>query len=304
MLGAGKFTYDVVESWGRLPAGKSYGYTHGVVVDSQDRVYIFNQSTDAVACFEADGTFLHSWGEAFAAGAHGMYLSVENGAEYLYLTDLERHLVVKTTLDGQTIWEMGPPDRPDLYSSRELYQPTDVCVAPNADFYVCDGYGENWIHQYNAGAEYVRSWGGKGEAPGQLDCPHGVWVDTRGEEPVLLVADRGNKRIQTFTLDGKHAGFVKDELRLPCCFYQSEGELYIPDLLARVTIFDRDNRLITHLGDNLGIWQDKAWPNVPSEALQPGKFVAPHAVCVDSRGDLYVAEWYERGRVTKLARKA
>ncbi len=43
--------------------------------------------------------------------------------------------------------------------------------------------------------------------------------------------------IQTFTLNGEHTGFVKDELRLPCWFYQFDGELYISDLLARVTIF-------------------------------------------------------------------
>jgi len=272
-------------------------------VDKEDNVHIFNQSEDAVVTFDREGSFLNSWGAQFAKGAHGMFLSTEDDAEYLYLTDLQRHCVTKTTLHGEVVWVLSAPDIPDVYASPEAYQPTDVAVAPNGDFYVCDGYGQNWIHHYDRNAKYLRSWGGKGSDAGQLDCPHGLWFDTRGEKPLLLVADRGNKRIQIFTPDGRHLGFITDELRLPCCFYQFGQELYIPDLLARVTILDLENKLICHLGDNPDIWQRDGWPNIPATDLQPGKFVAPHAVCVDSQGDLYVAEWYEKGRITKLRRR-
>jgi len=301
-LGQGSHVYEVVENWAKLPQGIRLGYTHGVVVDSRDRVYIFNQSENAVLVFEQDGKFMNSWGREFAKGAHGMFMSKEGEDEYLYLTDLDRHLVVKATANGEILWELGRPELADIYQREEQYQPTDVAVAPNGDFYICDGYGQNWIHQYNSKVEYIRSWGGKGSAPGQLDCPHGIWVDTRGAEPLLLVADRGNQRIQRFTLDGDHVDFVTAELRLPCCCYQFGDEMYIPDLLARVTIFDRSNRVITHIGDNPDIWKRKDWPNLPPEDLLIGKFVAPHALCVDSCGDLYVVEWHERGRVTKLRR--
>ncbi|MBI2302095.1 MAG: hypothetical protein HYU66_24595 [Armatimonadetes bacterium] len=303
-LGSGTHTYEVVDGWGQLPEGIRTGYTHGVVVDQHDRVYIHNQSKDAVLIFEPDGTFVGSWGEQFAGGAHGMFLARENGHEVLYLSDYAQHAVVKTTLDGQEIWRRGVPDLPHVYPTENLYKPTDACVAPSTgDVYVCDGYGESWIHQYTQSGDYLRSWGGKGGEPGKMLCPHGIWVDTRGAEPVLLAADRGNNRLQSFTLDGQHLGFVTEELRQPCCFYQFEGDLVIPDLQSRVTVFDEDNRLITHLGDNPNGWTKEGWPNLPPEEFEVGRFSSPHAACVDSHGDIYVVEWTVNGRITKLARK-
>ena len=32
----------------------------------------------------------------------------------------------------------------------------------------------------------------------------------------------------------------------------------------------------------------------------PGKFVAPHGACFDHAGNIFVVEWVEVGRVTKL----
>lgn len=303
ILGSGNYRYQVAEGWGKPPAHIQYGNTHGVVVDSQDRVYVHNASQHAVAVYDREGNFLQSWGEEFAVGAHGMYYSKEADGEYLYLADEARHLVAKTTLDGEVLFRVGVPDRPDLYASEEQYRPTDVAVAPNGDFYVVDGYGQSWIHIYNAAGEYQSSFGGKGSEPGKVDCPHGIWVDTRKAEPELYVADRSNHRIQVFTLGGEHIRFVTDEMDLPCCFYQFEDDLYIPDLNSRVTIIGPDDKLITHLGEDQTAYKTEGWPLRPlPEDRKVGSFVSPHAVCVDSHGDIYVAEWVPDGRVTKLVR--
>ena len=301
-LGGGSHTYEIVEGWGQLPGDVRFGYTHGVVVDSQDRVYVFNQSKDAIIVFDQDGRFVQSWGEKFKKGAHGMFLNREGDREYLYLTDSELPAVVKTTLDGDEVLSLDPPDLPTVYQRKDQYKPTGIAVAPNGDIYVCDGYGENLVHRYNSEGEWVRSWGTTGSQPGQMDCPHGIWVDTRKNVPMLLVADRANIRIQMFTLDGEHKEFITEELRYPCSFYQFGDELYIPDLRGRLTIFDQDNKLITHLGDNPGIWEKEGWPNIPPEKRTPGKFISPHATCVDSNRDIYVVEWIPDGRLTKLRR--
>jgi hypothetical protein len=34
----------------------------------------------------------------------------------------------------------------------------------------------------------------------------------------------------------------------------------------------------------------------------PGKFVCPHGACFDHDGNIFVVEWVEVGRVTKLRR--
>lgn len=305
VLGEGADTYECVHDWGELPSTITYGNTHGVCEDSQGRIYIKHtvgrgsQKDDAIVVFDHNGKFIRSWGAEFKSGAHGLHLSKEGAEEFLYLADPNRGLMVKTTLDGREVFRLGVPEESGLYNSPGEYHPTNVATAPNGDFYVADGYGKSWIHQYSANARYIRSFGGPGKERGQTLCSHGLMVDTRGEEPKLVVADRSNRRLQYFTLDGRHFSFVKDEMRAPCHFHQRGGHLLVPDLESRVTILDRDNKLVVHLGDGThynGI-RDKS-----RDAFTPGKFVAPHSAIYDHAGNIFVVEWVEVGRVTRLVR--
>jgi hypothetical protein len=98
----------------------------------------------------------------------------------------------------------GLPAQSGAYKESTEFRPTSIAFAPNGHFYVADGYGKHWVHHYDAKAEYVGSWGGEGTEPGKFKTPHGIWVDTRGSTPAVLVADRANHRLQWFTLDGKY----------------------------------------------------------------------------------------------------
>ncbi len=300
VMGAQNHRYRVVAGWGALPEGKVLGYTHGVQEDAQGRIFVHNQSADAVMIFDADGRFIKSWGEEFKDGAHGMQMRREGDTEFLYLADYVRHIVVKTTLDGETIWTLGVPAG-GLYANEGEYKPTNVAFADNGDFYVADGYGKGFIHQYNSKAELIRSWGGNGGGAEQFNCPHGIWVDKRGAESILRVADRENHRFQNFTLAGEYIGATNADLRRPCHFDARGTDLLVPDLAGRVSIFDGQNQLITHLGDNPNESQ-RANPGVPVEARVPGRFCSPHGACWDKNGNIYVVEWLKPGRITKLAR--
>jgi DNA-binding beta-propeller fold protein YncE len=279
------------------------GYTHGVVVDSQDNVYIFHTGTPSLVKFDSQGNYISAWGDQFEGGAHGCYLHQEADQEYLYLTDTDKGIVVKTTLKGEVILKLEAPELPEVYDDENIYKPTDAAVAPNGDIYVADGYGQSWIHQYNAAGEYIRSWGGKGSEAGQLKCPHGISIDLRGEEAEVYVADRGNNRIQVFTLEGQHKRFIHEDMDMPCNFYYDGDELYFPDLHSRVTVFDANDKLITHLGEDPIAYKQEGWPNLPKSYYRPDKFSSPHGICVDSKHNVYVAEWISDGRVTKLIRK-
>lgn len=307
VLGEGAHTYECIHDWGELPAGIKYGNTHGVCQDAQGRIYIKHtvgagsEKNDAIVVFDAQGKFITSWGAEFKGGAHGLHLNREGGEEFLYLADPQRHLMKKTALDGKEVFTLRFPEESSLYNNAEEYHPTNVATAPSGDFYVADGYGKSWIHQYTKDAKYVRSFGGPGKERGQTLCSHGLMVDTRGPEPVLVVADRSNRRLQIFSLDGRHIRFVTDELRAPCHFHQRGGDLLVPDLESRVTLFDRENKLIAHLGDG-GHYKDLRAKL--REAFTPGKFVAPHSAIWDHEGNIFVVEWVEVGRVTKLRRLA
>ena len=69
--------------------------------------------------------------------------------------------------------------------------------------------------------------------------PHGLWVDTRSETPLLVVTDRGNSRLQRFTLDGKHIDSILGTSKMPCFLHERNGDVVIADLLSKVTILDR-----------------------------------------------------------------
>src|SRR5262249_40642036 len=157
---------------------------------------------------------------------------------------------------------------------RIKYSPTNVAIAPNGDFYVGDGYGSSYINQYNSKGEYVRTFGGVGKEPGQVNCPHGLICDERGTEPVLIVADRMNRRLQRFTLEGKHVDFVNG-VGLPCHFHVfRNGDMVMPDLAARVSILDRNNKVILHLGED----PSNTWLQLrkePREKFIAGKFICP-----------------------------
>lgn len=305
-VGSGSHVYEFEKDWGSLPATVSWGFTHGVAVDSKGRVIIHNTSKDAVVIFDAKGKFIKSWGSEYEGGAHGLTLAKEGSDEFLYLADTKRSVVVKTTLDGKEVLRLPyPKTETDVYDQADKakrYVPTNVAVTRNGDIYVADGYGQSWIHRYNKKGEQIQSWGGRGKEAGKMNSPHGIWVDARSGTEEILVADRTNRRLQYFSPDGKHLRFVTDELRLPCHFDIRGEELLIPDLHGRVTLFDKNNKLITHLGDNPEIWTVKPWPNFEAAQFQPGKFSSPHSACFDKKGNIFVVEWTKAGRVTKLKR--
>ena len=308
ILGSGRHTYELVPDWAKIPASLKVGFTHGVAVDSQNRVYVFTQSirepVNAMLVFDEDGTFIKTWNNNYEKGAHGLTLVKEGSEEFLWLCDYSTQRVVKTTLDGEEILTLPQPPLPEVYPERKNYIPTNCAPIPNGDVYVADGYGRFWIHQYSHSGDYIRSFGGKGDEPGKFNCPHGIIIDDRDGTKKVLVADRQNVRLQTLSLSGEPISiFGSEHLRHPCHFdINAEGDLLIPDLHGRVTIFDKNNQLVTHVGDNPGIEKTEGWPNLPKETWVPGKFISPHSACWDRNGDMYVGEWIRIGRITKLER--
>jgi hypothetical protein len=79
-----------------------------------------------------------------------------------------------------------------------------------------------------------------------------------------------------------------------------ERGVVIPDLHGRVTLIDSGNRIVTHLGDSNAPKWSNPLRSGPREDFVPGQFIQPHGACFDRAGNIFVVEWVEVGRVTKL----
>jgi hypothetical protein len=299
--------YEPVPGWCALPDDRPLGNTHGgIVIDAQGRVY-YNTDTDrSIMVHRPDGAFIKSIAAEFPA-IHGMALRTEPNAsgldeQFIYAAHLPGRQVVKLTLDGEPVWTIDTPTESGHYDGR-AFNPTAVAVAPNGHVFVSDGYGQNWIHQFDEGRNYVRSFGGPGEGPGTFRTCHGMIIDPRGDEPTLLICDRENRRIQRFSLDGEFLEVVATGLRRPCALSIWGEYTAVAELEGRVTILDADFEPAASLGDNPDRSQ-WAKNGVPPEQWTDGVFTAPHGVCFDREGNLYVMDWNATGRISKLERVA
>jgi hypothetical protein len=306
IIGEGAHRYEVIDRWGKLPKGKRFGTTHGVIEDGEGRIFIHHTGPESIFIFDPDGRFLGSWGSEITTGAHGMFYNREADGEYLYLAATQQNFVAKFTLDGREVLRIRMPPREEIYLFHRMFQPTEAAVASTGDIYIADGYGQPWIHRFTAAGEYMQSWGGGGGQPGQLDNPHGIKIDTRSGRELIVVADRKNNRLQYFTLEGQLARVSRPDIRWPCTVEIRGDQVYIPDLFSRVTILDKDDKAIAQLGDRPDLWKRVDWPNLPPSDWEVGKFSSPHDLHVDAGGNIYVVEWLDHGtgKCTKLVRVA
>ena len=164
-LGSGEFTYVPQENWAQLPDGWSFHECADVAVDANDRVYVFNRGDHPVIMFEADGTFVGSWGEGVFTTAHGITYAPN---DTMYLADQKDHSVRRCTLDGRVVSTIGQPHHPPTrWSGLAFNEPTKVAVSPrNGDLFVSDGYGNSRVHKYTPDGRYLFSWGAPGIDPG------------------------------------------------------------------------------------------------------------------------------------------
>lgn len=299
-VGQGEFRYRARDDWARVPEGFRMGEVAGVAVDSADRVYVFNRSEHPVMVFSPEGAFLRSWGAGVFQRPHGISITPE---DVVYCTDDDGQVVHAFTPEGNLLHTLGVRGRASdtgatgdfrtiRHSGPPFNVPTNVAFAPNGDVYVTDGYRNARVHHFSAAGELRRSWGEPGTGPGQFRIPHGIVIDPAGR---IYVADRENSRIQLFDLQGSFLGEWTGIAR-PCqAALDAAGRVFVAELGyragmwpgteppapgatgGRVSVFGRDGALLARWGGG-------------EDPKQPGDFFAPHDLCIDSRGDLYVGE--------------
>jgi sugar lactone lactonase YvrE len=134
------------------------------------------------------------------------------------------------------------------------------------------------VQVYSADGKYLRGWGE------QIKNPHHIKIDPEGN---VWITDIGNHVVEKYTPEGKlllTLGTRGKASRDRAHFNQPTdvavtraGDIFVSDGYgnARIVHFDRDGKYVHEWGE-LGV--------------KPGQFSIPHAIAVDSRGRLYVAD--------------
>jgi hypothetical protein len=65
-MGTGKYTYELVRDFCKLPAGQTFGLVSRVAADNQDRIYVFQRKDPPVVVFDREGKYLGAWGRSSA----------------------------------------------------------------------------------------------------------------------------------------------------------------------------------------------------------------------------------------------
>ncbi|MDO8477685.1 MAG: hypothetical protein Q7W02_16095 [Candidatus Rokubacteria bacterium] len=199
----------------------------------------------------------------------------------LYVADAENGSVKKIRDDGTLIAEW-----------KGFKRPVDVAAVQGA-VYVVDFLADRVV-KLGLNGTVVGRWGRHGHDPGEFDAPSGIAVDGKG---YVYVAEFYNHRIQKFTADGTFVAQWGSDGRW-------NGQLHYPtdvavDAAGAVFVADAYNHRIEKFTEN-GAYVDK-WGGVGFglSGKWPGWFRLAKAVAVDSAGNIYVADAFNR-RIQKF----
>ncbi|MCP5556768.1 MAG: 6-bladed beta-propeller [Verrucomicrobiaceae bacterium] len=306
VVGHGGFQYRVDKLWSKAdPATHPVKDCHEMVQASDGRLFLLtNQAKNNVLIYDVAGALLGAWTIGFR-GAHGLTLHREaGGKEFLYITDASAGRVVKTTLEGEIVLEIEPPTKLGQYSERESFNPTETAIGPNGDIYIADGYGSQWISRYDKSGKFISKFGGKSTQPingGKFMQAHGVALDTRGPEPLLVCTERIRNEFNWFTLEGQHVrgvylpgAYVSRPviagryLYSGVCFGAKPDDYRMWQGRGFVTILDDKDQVVSNPGGLAPVYEGGRLKVMLQDRPV---FNNCHDVCVDSAGDLYVCQW-------------
>jgi DNA-binding beta-propeller fold protein YncE len=322
--------------WPQWPETWILGASAGIATDKFDNVWIIHRPgtvAEKRACckpapvvmeFDPAGKLLQSWngpGEGYQwpleNDEHGIYVDYKNNVWIAGrgANGTSENQILKFDNKGKFLLQIGRRGSGNNSNDVEnLGQPADVAVYPGTnEVFVADGYGNRRVIVFDADTgRYKRHWGAYGnkpddgapktpvfEGPGdqQFNQVHHVRISNDG---LVYVADRLNRRIQIFRIDGTFVkeGFVRRESKEPAGTVSSLAFSADPQQRFLYVADQTENRILVLDRQTL---QELA--SVGRLGRYAGQFVSPHNIATDSQGNLYVAEDLGGQRVQKFAVK-
>jgi DNA-binding beta-propeller fold protein YncE len=264
-----------------------------------------------VIVFDTAGDFIRAWGGAgngyeWPEREHGIHLDYKgfvwlggnncptNGLPGL--KPVADDQLLKFTQEGKFVMQIGHSNRSKGNADTEnLHRAADVWVhPPTNELFVADGYGNHRVAVFDAqtGA-FKRMWGAfgnkpmdddhcdvvapksfpDGPGPQNFSTVHAIRVARDG---MVYVADRENRRVQTFTTGGT---FVKQLIRTATPFARDLALSPDPE----------QQFLYVGDGDDIAVVDRKTLEIVGSIKVA-GMIGGGHQIATDSKGNIYIAQ--------------
>ncbi len=326
------FPQPLPETWAIGPIG-------GLAVDRQDHLYVAQRPGGLLAnerfsgananppkadcCipappileFDQSGKLIHSWGGPgqgydWPQSEHGIFVDHKD-VVWLAGNGAKDNQLLKFTREGKFLQQFGKPGMSKgSADTSNMRGPANLTVDPMTnEVYVADGYGNRRVIVVDGDTfAFKRMWGAYGNRPDDADLgpfnpdappakqfrlPHNIAISRDG---FVYVADRPNNRIQVFRKDGTYvkeafiarrtllsgaaSGFALSADPQQRFLYMIDGANHHVWILNRETL-----QVVARFGQ---------------QGLFGGSLNIPHAVAVDSRGNIYVGENFDARRFQRF----
>jgi DNA-binding beta-propeller fold protein YncE len=215
--------YQSTPDFLKLPPDIYLGEVAGVAVNSKNHVFVLSRgnsigpaygaSAAQLLEFAADGKFVREIGHNLYAWSYAHSVKVDKD-DSIWVADKGSDMVIKFTPEGRVAMVFGRKQeasdestgplkhlKPPLPAVDGMFrQVTDVAWDSAGNTYISDGYINSRVAKVDKNGNWLKSWGEPGSDAGQFMTPHSIAIDA---EDHIYVADRGNRRIQVFDVEGK-----------------------------------------------------------------------------------------------------
>ena len=205
--------YESAPNFLKLPPNLFLGEGIGIATNSKGHIFVYTRSQRTrLFEFDSNGAYVREIGEGLYGFvfAHAVRVDPQDN---IWAVDEGSNTVIKFNPEGRVVMVLGhrpepadaatpPPPAPDPANPGKYIfnRPTDVGWDAAGNIFVTDGYGNSRIVKYDKQGRFITQAGGRGSQPGQLNLPHSLAMDAKGN---AYVADRSNRRIQVFDNDLK-----------------------------------------------------------------------------------------------------
>jgi hypothetical protein len=215
-------SFDSVPNVLKLPKDIHLGEVTGVAVNSKGHIFVLSRGNTTGPAYAAaaaqlleftpDGKFVREIGKNLYAWSFGHAVRVDKD-DNIWAVDKGSDMVVKFNPEGRVVMVFGRkqeasdedtapvkhPKPPLPAEDGRFRQVTDVTWDPAGNIFISDGYINSRVAKADKNGKWIKSWGERGEKPGEFNTPHNIAADAQGN---IYVADRFNRRIQVFDSDG------------------------------------------------------------------------------------------------------